>query len=216
MRALFFLLYSWLPTGNRPVIQTFVFQPFAKIYALFTSTRFPAGLSATISPSNAHGMLPFQRQNHNENPRKSSESVSSAFCSLPRTGNRHPSPVTGLPSSSRGGVEAELNFTRDPFPLPRPVRAMIHPPSARLFRPVRPVRLVRLVRLSSHSFSNLPQKSTLYSPSTRSRRQMTTGSCPSHVQTIKKIRVNPPNPRCPRSIPAVTGRPSPVIPAGRG
>jgi hypothetical protein len=67
----------------------------------------------------------------------------------------------------RGGVEAELNFTRVPFPLPRPVRAMIQRPSAKLFRRVglvRFVRLFRLVPLFSHSFSNLSQKSTLYSP----------------------------------------------------
>jgi hypothetical protein len=43
---------------------------------------------------------------------------------------------------------------------------MIYYPSARLFRPVRPVGLVRLVRLSPHSFPDLPQKSTLYSPTT--------------------------------------------------
>jgi hypothetical protein len=69
----------------------------------------------------------------------------------------------GLATVSGGGVEAELNFIRLPSLLRRPVRAMIQHPSAELFRPVRPVGLVRLVGLYSHSFSNLRQKSTLYS-----------------------------------------------------
>jgi hypothetical protein len=53
-------------------------------------------------------------------------------------------PLTTV-NCSGGGFEAELNLTRVSFLSLRSAGAMIHHPSARLFRPVRPFGLVRLL-----------------------------------------------------------------------